>query len=93
MNHQNFTDSPKPFPPWKGIRSAKKDGSKCTKCYGSKPDDPTEGSEDCLFLNVYTPPLKRISKHGLPVIVWIHGGSWLGGSNDHKIYGPDFLLN
>ena len=34
-------------------------------------------SEDCLFLNVYTP--YKASKP-LPVFVWIHGGSWIEGS-------------
>lgn len=24
---------------------------------------------------------------------WIHGGAWLGGSNVHTLYGPDYLLN
>jgi para-nitrobenzyl esterase len=32
-------------------------------------------SEDCLFLNVWTPP----AANGLPVFVWIHGGGLMGG--------------
>ncbi|KAI1262621.1 Carboxylesterase [Xylariaceae sp. FL1019] len=34
------------------------------------------GSEDCLFLNVEAPA----GKTGLPVMVWIHGGGYGGGS-------------
>jgi para-nitrobenzyl esterase len=38
-------------------------------------------SEDCLFLNVYTP--LAISRHPhYPVMVWIHGGSLVGGESD-----------
>lgn len=38
------------------------------------------GSEDCLFLNVYTPKLK--SDKPLPVMVYIHGGAYLFGSGN-----------
>jgi para-nitrobenzyl esterase len=44
------------------------------------------GSEDCLYLNVYTPGQKknnsRRKDRGLPVMVWIHGGSLVAGSGD-----------
>lgn len=37
------------------------------------------GSEDCLWLNVFTPQMPDEST-GLPVIVWIHGGGYRYGS-------------
>ena len=37
-------------------------------------------AEDCLYLNVFTPPRKDNSS--LPVMVWFHGGSYMGGSGD-----------
>mmetsp|Transcript_78780 Transcript_78780/g.210367 ORF Transcript_78780/g.210367 Transcript_78780/m.210367 type:complete len:531 (-) Transcript_78780:146-1738(-) len=40
-------------------------------------------SEDCLYLNVWTPRLDVV-EGGLPVMVWFHGGSWLGGSGDKQ---------
>lgn len=50
-------------------------GSACTQPGGV-------GSENCLFLNVFTPQLK--SDHdgrGLPVMFWIHGGGLINGSS------------
>ncbi|KAK7458075.1 hypothetical protein VKT23_009981 [Stygiomarasmius scandens] len=41
----------------------------------------SDGSEDCLFLNVFAPANNK--KSGLPVIVWIHGGGFQqGGSQE-----------
>lgn len=49
------------------------------------------GSEDCLFLNVYTPNVKPETP--LPVLVHIHGGAYLFGSGDVDLYGPDFFIS
>lgn len=43
-------------------------------------------NEDCLFLNVYQPSYAKLSKHKLPVMVWIHGGSLYRGAA--KYYDP-----
>ncbi len=49
-----------------------------------------EYSEDCLFLNVYAP--KNAEK--APVIIYIHGGSFTGGSADEgHINGKDYAKN
>nr|ARN17876.1 carboxylesterase 9 [Cephus cinctus] len=48
------------------------------------------GEDDCLFLNVYTSTLD--SKAGLPVMFWLHGGSFNFGNGDSDVYGPDYLI-
>lgn len=57
------------------ILQAKQFGSECTQAGG--------GSEDCLFLNVYTPSSDSGygGTNGLPVMVWIHGGGLISGSS------------
>jgi para-nitrobenzyl esterase len=41
-------------------------------------------SEDCLYLNIWTPAKTATDK--LPVIVWIHGGAFTGGSGTVPLY-------
>ncbi|KAJ8666884.1 hypothetical protein QAD02_008546 [Eretmocerus hayati] len=78
---------------WEGIWDATKERSHCAQrdfIYESQ----FTGSEDCLYLNVYSPKLDfGDSKQGsIPVVVWIHGGSFKGGYKDSSLYGPDFFI-
>jgi len=41
-------------------------------------------SEDCLFLNIWTPSCQMGEK--LPVMVWIHGGAFYLGAGSQSIY-------
>src|SRR5437667_9941127 len=45
--------------------------------------DAGTAGEDCLNLNVWTPDP---GAHGLPVVVWIHGGAFLRGSGAIPVY-------
>nr|WP_083410887.1 carboxylesterase family protein [Mycolicibacterium rutilum] len=69
---------PAPLADWTGFRDATRPGPRCTQDT-SADVDPGPTSEDCLTLNVWTPPPSEARK---PVMVWFHGGSFLNGSGD-----------
>lgn len=71
---------------WQGIKDGGIHRSACPS--SNMIGEGFSGDEDCLFLNVYTRDLVG----SRPVMVWIHGGSFSGGSGDSWIYGPDFLV-
>src|ERR1700722_15565517 len=51
---------------------------------GASPFGLPSVTEDCLFLNVYTPPHQHFGFGGLPVMLWYHGGAFVvGESNDY----------
>ncbi|MEU9868878.1 carboxylesterase family protein [Actinomadura sp. NPDC048021] len=63
---------PQPARPWQGVRDATSPRGQCAQLpapYGGE----TSYEEDCLYLNVTTPDRAQ-RKHGLPIMVWVHGG-------------------
>jgi len=74
---------PQPAAAWKGVREATAFGPACPQDIRSISAD-TPQSEDCLTLNVYAPAGKVADK--LPVMVWIHGGSFRWGSGSQPAY-------
>lgn len=62
--------------PWQGTLDATKPGPDCPQATGGDSDGSL--SENCLYLNVYTPAQPKSEK--LPVIVFLHGGGHVGGT-------------
>jgi para-nitrobenzyl esterase len=72
---------PQPASSWSGVRDATRFAPHCPQPAG--PFGQASTSEDCLFLNVFTPSHQQAGSH-FPVMVWIHGGALVSGeSNDY----------
>lgn len=77
---------PRPVQPWSGIRAATEFGPSCPQENGKR----SPMDEDCLYLNIWSSAVdgKR------PVMVFIHGGSFAGGSGSEEAYnGANLALN
>ena len=75
---------PQPLPPWQGVRDASKFAANCaqagfTRGATSISMQPTS-SEDCLYLNLWRPK-EAAPGAKLPVMFWIYGGGFVGGSS------------
>jgi para-nitrobenzyl esterase len=76
---------PQPVKNWKGVRNADKFGAHCMQRLGGDYWFRGEGmSEDCLFLNVWTPAKSGSEK--LPVLVYIFGGGFQQGDGSEPRY-------
>ena len=68
---------PVPVTGWSGTYDATSFGPAAPQIANPQNGPVEETSEDCLFLNVYTPAIDNRER---PVLFWIHGGGYVGGS-------------
>jgi len=64
---------------WREVRDATRYGHACIQ-----QSDEADQSEDCLFLNVWTPGLNDRARR--PVMVYVHGGAHANGSGSSPLY-------
>lgn len=80
--------APQPAHPWQGIRQANAFGPACLqKVAAQEPERSLKDfpqSEDCLSLNIWVPSATHTGP--LPVMVWIHGGSFRFGAGSLGLY-------
>jgi para-nitrobenzyl esterase len=69
--------APQPVANWQGVRKMDTFGPPCVQPLRTDPKQ-TRGSEDCLYLNVWTPAKSAADR--LAVMVWIHGGGFRDGT-------------
>lgn len=88
--------APQPAPAWTSVRDATAFGPDCLQ---EPPHSPPGGSpwtaeyfptnrtsEDCLTVNLWRPAGEAAASGKLPVMVWIHGGAFVGGSGSVPLY-------
>jgi para-nitrobenzyl esterase len=82
--------APSPVAAWEGVRAADSMAPQCTQPPRAADSVYAEYSgrqamsEDCLYLNLWTPAKGADAK--LPVMVWIHGGAFQQGSASNPVF-------
>eukprot|EP00742_Colponemidia_sp_Colp-10_P004478 GILJ01004780.1.p1 GENE.GILJ01004780.1~~GILJ01004780.1.p1 ORF type:complete len:547 (+),score=77.25 GILJ01004780.1:42-1643(+) len=92
--NENRFQSPKRLQAWSGVRVADKFSPACLQLTPTSPATAYQ-SEDCLYLNVFVPkiPDLQLRQSKLPVMVYIHGGSFTHGSGSEMPYSqPNFAV-
>ena len=83
--------APQPAAHWNGVREAKEYGPNPMQepIYGDMNFGTKVNSEDCLYLNIWT-PAKTMKEH-LPVLIYFNGGGLMAGSGSEARYAGDAM--
>ncbi|CAH1954703.1 unnamed protein product [Acanthoscelides obtectus] len=85
--------SPRPPKKWNQVVDATKDVNSCVEIRIRKSGATIFGSEDCLYLNVYTPVGKLKGKQEiLPIFFFIYGGAFIEGTSSSDLYGAGYFM-
>lgn len=78
--------APQPLDNWNGVKETKKFGPRAIQApvFGDMNFRSNGISEDCLYLNVWTPAKRNTS--GLPVLVYFYGGGYIAGDGSEPRY-------
>lgn len=77
--------APQPPEPWPDTLDAIDFGCDCAQAPGDFEPLTTAPDENCLFLNIWR-PVGTEASGALPVMVWIHGGGFVGGGSSIPYY-------
>lgn len=82
---------PQPALKWNGIRKAREFGPNAMQknIFGDMMFRASKMSEDCLYLNVWTPAVNN--KEKLPVLVYFYGGGYIAGDGSESRYDGETL--
>ena len=80
---------PQPVKQWEGVRACTEFGNWCPQPKPLLGRELGTLSEDCLYLNVWTPAKTPAAR--LPVMLWIHGGGHTTGSGGMPYYNGEHL--
>lgn len=82
---------PQPVAQWSGVRDATAFAPRCVQGGFAPGADQALTSEDCLYLNIWTPAER--ADQLLPVVVWIHGGGFYTGAGSAEMYDGENLAS
>ncbi|XP_055621102.1 juvenile hormone esterase-like [Toxorhynchites rutilus septentrionalis] len=76
----------------RAVYNATEEKPMCVQKNDLIPNAEVQGSEDCLYLNVYRPSAQNTLRGDLPVMVYIHGGGFFAGSASSAVHGPEYFM-
>ncbi len=88
-----------PAKPWNNILNGTKLPNRCFQAFGGDTSNLLKESEDCLYLNVFIPynvylnaVILKNESFKAPILVWIHGGSFLYGASLREANEPSTFV-